>query len=82
MAIDHGFIKKFEANREKMYAEDLAALDKITEETIVEELKQRLIRGESYTFIGDVLLSLNSNEMPLEFTKNVSLLYNLHQNFF
>lgn len=55
-----------------MYAEDLAALEKISEETIVEELKQRLSRGESYTFIGDVLLSLNSNEMPVEHPKTVS----------
>lgn len=77
IAIDRGFIKKFEANREKMCAEDLAALDKVTEESIVEELKQRLAHGESYTFVGDVLLSLNSNEMPVEFPKSVSLM-NLH----
>lgn len=56
-----------------MYVEDLAALEKVSEEVIVEELKQRLSRGDSYTFIGDVLLSLNSNELPLEFPRSVSI---------
>lgn len=44
---------------ESMHVEDLAALDVITEDTIVAELQARLAAGMPYTFIGDVLLYLN-----------------------
>lgn len=72
VAVVEQYIKRFNEPREKMYVEDLAALEKLTEESIVEELKQRLIHGNSYTFIGDVLLSINSNELPMEFSRAVS----------
>lgn len=42
--------------------EDLAALEEITEDTIVNELFERHMSGSHYTFIGDVLLFLNPNE--------------------
>lgn len=57
-----------------MFIEDLAALEKVSEETIADEIKNRLKKGHSYTFIGDVLLSLNSNEMPTEFPRSVRIL--------
>lgn len=54
-----------------MFIEDLAALEKVSEELIAEEIKNRLKKGHSYTFIGDVLLSVNSNEMSTDFPKSV-----------
>lgn len=64
-------MKRYECNPEKMFIEDLAALEKVSEETIADEIRNRLKKGYSYTFIGDVLLSLNSNEMPASFPKSV-----------
>nr|CAD7585776.1 unnamed protein product [Timema genevievae] len=45
-----------------MHTEDLAALDQITEDTILVELHERLKQGHSHTFVGDVLLVINPNE--------------------
>lgn len=56
----------------KMYVEDLSAMERITEESILNEINCRLIDGQSYTFVGDVLLSLNSNDLPAEFPESVS----------
>lgn len=42
--------------------EDLAALEILTEDTILHQLRERLERGEYHIFIGDVLLILNPNE--------------------
>lgn len=71
VAIVGGHIKKYKVDREKMIVEDLAALDKITEDKIITEIKERLTHGESYSFVGDVLLSLNSNELPTEYPRSV-----------
>lgn len=67
------YIKKYDAEPEQMVVEDLSALDKLSEERISDVLKQRLEKGESYTFAGDVLISLNSNELPKEFSRAVSV---------
>jgi len=45
-----------------MITEDLATLDILTEDVILNELYERLQRGEYHTFVGDVLLILNPNE--------------------
>lgn len=74
IAIVNGGMKKFDMAPEKMYVEDLAALEKLSEESIVEELENRLENGHSYTFVGDILISLNSNELPLEIPRSVSVL--------
>lgn len=65
-------IKKYDHVPEKMIVEDICALDKISEEKISDLLKQRLEKGNSYTFAGDVLISLNSNDFPNEFPRSVS----------
>ncbi|CAH0394342.1 unnamed protein product [Bemisia tabaci] len=58
--IRKGLLKVAETGElESMHVEDLAALDVITEDTIVAELQARLAAGMPYTFIGDVLLYLN-----------------------
>lgn len=71
ISIIKGYVKRYQQNPEKMFIEDLAALEKVSEETIAEEIRSRLKKGHSYTFIGDVLLSINSNEMPTVFPKSV-----------
>lgn len=45
-----------------MLTEDLAALDILTEDVILDELRERLRRNQYHTFIGDILLILNPNE--------------------
>lgn len=65
-------IKKYDQVPEKMVVEDLCALEKFSEEKISDLLKQRLEKGNSYTFAGDVLISLNSNDLPNEFPRAVS----------
>lgn len=80
VAVVQNYIKKFNVSREKMYVEDLAALEKLSEEAIIDVLKQRLKRGDSYSFVGDVLISLNSNELPLEYTRAVSYINHANKN--
>lgn len=72
VSICRGFIKRHEAKPERMYVEDLAALEHLTEDTILDELRHRVAKGFAYTFIGDVLLAINSNEMPAELPRPVS----------
>lgn len=45
-----------------MLTEDLAALDVLSEDEILDQLRERLQRGDYHTFVGDVLLILNPNE--------------------
>lgn len=73
ISIMEGCIKKYNGAPEKMIVEDLCALEKLSEEKISDLLKQRLEKGDSYSFIGDVLVSVNSNELPDEFPRSVSL---------
>ncbi|KAI4482907.1 hypothetical protein M0802_013616 [Mischocyttarus mexicanus] len=47
---------------EAMFTEDLAALEVLTEDAILDELQERLQQGHFHTFVGDVLLILNPNE--------------------
>lgn len=45
-----------------MVVEDLAALDNVDEDRLIEEIKARYMNGNFYSFIGDILLVLNPNE--------------------
>lgn len=57
---------------EKMHHEDLAALERLTDETVMDEIKARMKTGETYSFVGDVLLSINPNrEIPQVFDRKV-----------
>lgn len=62
---------------EKMRSEDLAALDKIDEETVIKELEERFKCNEFHTFIGDVLLILNPNEKTNIYDQKVTNILNL-----
>lgn len=45
-----------------MCVADMAAIEKITEDNIIEQLEARYRKNDTYTFIGDVLLFLNPNK--------------------
>uniref|UniRef100_A0A182QQM6 non-specific serine/threonine protein kinase n=1 Tax=Anopheles farauti TaxID=69004 RepID=A0A182QQM6_9DIPT len=62
VAVVRGLLKSAESRPEKLHVEDLAALEQLSEETILEEISQRYKNGNTYTFVGDVLISLNPNE--------------------
>lgn len=71
--VERGYIKRFDIKPERMYPEDLAALEDPVEEAIIDSLRSRLEMGGSYSFIGDILLSLNSNDLAEEFSDEVSI---------
>lgn len=63
LIVRNGFLKtRKDESAEQMLTEDLAALEILTEDVILDELCERLKRGEYHTFVGDVLLILNPNE--------------------
>ncbi|XP_058452551.1 neither inactivation nor afterpotential protein C [Malaya genurostris] len=62
-------LKKPDNRTEKMHVEDLAALESLTEDTILEELIQRYKNANNYTFVGDVLISMNPNEEIPEYDR-------------
>ncbi|XP_017875428.1 neither inactivation nor afterpotential protein C isoform X2 [Ceratina calcarata] len=58
-----GFLKTHQTDpMEPMFMEDLAALEILTEDAILDELHERLRQGYYHSFIGDILLILNPNE--------------------
>ncbi|XP_015118625.1 neither inactivation nor afterpotential protein C [Diachasma alloeum] len=62
--VRNGFLKRDqERPAEAMLHEDLAALETLTEDTILDELHERLRRGHFQTFVGDILVILNPNEI-------------------
>lgn len=42
-----------------MYMDDLAALDTLSEDAIVDQLQNRYERSQIYTYIGDILVAVN-----------------------
>ncbi|XP_037957522.1 neither inactivation nor afterpotential protein C isoform X2 [Teleopsis dalmanni] len=67
--VDCGYIKRFDAKPERMYPEDLAAIENPVEDLILESLRHRIELGGNYSFIGDILLSLNSNSLADSFSE-------------
>lgn len=57
-----------------MLTEDLAALESLTEDTILDELHERLRQGDFHSFVGDVLLILNPNEIQDIYGPKVSII--------
>jgi myosin III len=42
-----------------MYTDDLASLEVLTEEAIVEQLHKRYTQNQIYTYIGDIIVAVN-----------------------
>ena len=57
-----GSVKTHDNKVEKLYVEDLAAMERLSDETILDEIKNRFKNGKTYSFIGDILLSLNPSQ--------------------
>ncbi|KAE8752070.1 hypothetical protein FOCC_FOCC001232, partial [Frankliniella occidentalis] len=56
----HGQLKQDRRSKpQPMFRDDLAALDNLTEASIVEQLQRRFEQGQIYTYIGDILLAVN-----------------------
>ncbi|XP_034246808.1 myosin-IIIb-like [Thrips palmi] len=56
----HGQLKQDRKSKpQPMFRDDLAALDNLTEASIVEQLQRRFEQGQIYTYIGDILLAVN-----------------------
>ncbi|XP_062548294.1 neither inactivation nor afterpotential protein C [Armigeres subalbatus] len=70
-----GALKAADNKTEKMFVEDLAALETVTEESILDEMIQRYQDGSTYTFVGDVLISMNANQPPSEYVRGFHTKY-------
>jgi len=56
----HGKLRSDRKSRpQKMYVDDLAALDQLSEQVIVEQLQSRYEKNQIYTYIGDILVAVN-----------------------
>lgn len=55
--------------------EDLCALNTINEVGIIDTLKARITQGNSFTFVGDVLISLNPNGKVEDYARSVHQRY-------
>ncbi|XP_033328921.2 STKc_myosinIII_N_like and MYSc_Myo21 domain-containing protein ninaC isoform X1 [Megalopta genalis] len=61
--VRRGFLKMHQTDPlEPMFMEDIAALEVLTEDAILDELHERLRQGYFHSFVGDILLILNPNE--------------------
>lgn len=58
---------------ETMQVEDLAALDVLTEDSVLAELKNKLSKGFFSSFVGDILLILNPNINEDIYNESVSI---------
>lgn len=63
---------------EPMFMEDLAALETLTEDAILDELHERLRQGYYNSFIGDILLILNPNEQQDIYGSDVRIIYRIN----
>lgn len=74
--INSNLLKKGEDGKlEQMQVEDLATLSELTEESVLQELSNRLGLGQFCTYIGDVLLVLNPNEQQDIYGEEVNNLF-------
>lgn len=72
----HGQLKTDRKSRPTpILMDDLSALETLTEEIIVDQLYQRFMRGQIYTYIGDILLAMNPFQKLPIYSEEVSLRY-------
>lgn len=75
VAIFKGGLKRFSELPAKLFVEDLCALNTINESAMIDTLKARQTQGKSFTFAGDVLISLNSNGVLEDIPKAIQQKY-------
>lgn len=68
----NGFIQTHDNKLEKMFVEDLAAVEPLSDDTLLEVIRNRSKTGSNYSFIGDVLLSMNPNKICPTYDNKVS----------
>ncbi|XP_076374166.1 myosin-IIIb-like isoform X1 [Tachypleus tridentatus] len=75
----HGQLKTDRKSRpQPIMMDDLAGLENLTEDIIVEQLAKRYGQNQIYTYIGDILLAVNPfQDVPL-YTDKISLVYRNH----
>lgn len=66
---------------EKLYVEDLAAMERLSDETILDEIKNRFKNGKTYSFIGDILLSLNPSQSYPIYDQKVEIFFWISENY-
>lgn len=72
----HGQLKTDRKSRPTpILMDDLSALETLTEEIIVDQLYQRFMRGQIYTYIGDILLAMNPFQKLPIYSEEVSQRY-------
>lgn len=75
VAIFKGGLKRYSELPTKLFVEDLCALNSINEAVIIDTLKARQTQGSSFSFAGDVLISLNSNGTIEDYPKAIHQKY-------
>lgn len=73
MIVCNGYIQTHDNKLEKMFVEDLAAVEPLSDDTLLEVIRNRSKMGSNYSFIGDVLLSMNPNKACPHYDKKVRL---------
>ncbi|CAN7994050.1 unnamed protein product, partial [Ixodes hexagonus] len=72
----HGQLKTDRKSRpQPILMDDLSALETLTEEIIVDQLYQRYMRCQIYTYIGDILLAMNPFQKLPIYSEEASLKY-------
>lgn len=70
-----GYLKTHQTQMpERMLQEDLAALEPLTEDRILDELQERMRMGVFHAFVGDILVILNPGEQQDIYNLEVSLM--------
>lgn len=69
-------LKALDKSTQHLLVEDLAALDTLTDNSVLEELKQRFRNKDFQTFIGDILLPINPYEDCAIYGEEVSKVTN------
>lgn len=64
-----------------MYTDDLATLEVLTEDAIVEQLHKRYNQNQIYTYIGDILVAVNPFTDVGIYTTKVKLIKTRYRGF-
>ncbi|GAB6020183.1 myosin 3 [Chamberlinius hualienensis] len=72
----HGKLKSNrKSKRQPIFVDDLASLENLTKDIVVDQLFQRYVNKHIYTYIGDILLAVNPFQDPGIYSEEHSLKY-------